>query len=284
MMPWTITGGAGGEVAASCGGVDMRFAGPLALALAAATAAVLALGGVDGSRSDDVGAAAHSSGAERTRRCRQRAALAVREGVTEAGESVTGGVTCNGESVTESVTCNGESVTGGVASGVASASQSGSLPSLPSAFSSSPRERARSGERGEGVTCNGAAALHVTAAGVARDVTGLAAVDLDMAVPVWAGPRVEAMRISCGPRELEIGLVWRGYLANVAKWRAAGRAEAVDVAGWSAWLVKEWKLGPGAGGGARRGPVVQRDPPGPKAYAVGDGRALLADQDERTAQ
>lgn len=87
--------------------------------------------------------------------------------------------------------------------------------------------------------------------------------------------------MGCGPAEINVALVWRGYVSHVAALRTAGEVRPIDEAGWAAWLVREWKI---AAGDRRvaRSREVQRDPPGPKAYAVGNGRALLADQEGRS--
>ena len=113
--------------------------------------------------------------------------------------------------------------------------------------------------------------------GVSSPRSPLAAVDLDQPMPPWAMPRVEATRMGCGPAEINVALVWRGYVSHVAKLRTAGEVRPIDEAGWAAWLVREWKIAAGERRGARVR-EVQRDPPGPKAYAVGNGRAVLADQ------
>jgi hypothetical protein len=279
-MKWTIEGSPGGW-RATCAGVVMVFDGPAELAQVAALAAVRALGGLvatDGGAGPRVPRVAQTP-AERAAKSRRLARERAAAGVTDR----------HAENVTDRDGRHAENVTdrdGGVTGpGVAAASRSGTLPSLSPASGSSlgESENARGGvsvtdRHGERVTDRDAASV------TDRDGAGGVPVDLDMPIPAWAVPRVEAMRIANGPRDIDVGLVWRGYVAHVAAQRAAGVPRAIDVAGWSGWLVVEWKITGRRGGKGRGVPwasrEVQRDPLGPKSYAVSDGRALLVSSEE----
>lgn len=105
-------------------------------------------------------------------------------------------------------------------------------------------------------------------------------VDLDMPMPVWATGRFETMRMNLGDLGVDLPTEWRGYLADLAAKRAAGRVEAVGEATWAARLTKAWTFArrDRAAEAARarerpprREPIQQRDPPERRAFKVASG-------------
>ena len=138
---------------------------------------------------------------------------------------------------------------------VAPASPSGSLPSLSPAFASSHGEKKSARNR-----CNDA---------TATDATWLPVAPIDLDAPMsaydWAAGRVESLRMHGGlPASFDVPSAWMGYVGHVARECAEGRPRRLEAGGWQKWLADQVRYD--RNGNGNRGRVVQRDPPGPKAY------------------
>jgi hypothetical protein len=83
--------------------------------------------------------------------------------------------------------------------------------------------------------------------------------DLDQPMPPWALPRVETLRMTLGePRgPVDVAAEWVGFVAHVAKSRAAGRAVALCEPEWASWLKRTWDF-------ARRDVEAAKARPGPR--------------------
>lgn len=118
--------------------------------------------------------------------------------------------------------------------GLASASLSGSLPSLSPAFSSFHGEiesetRARGDTKSD--TATPTPTPKTTPSGVAANA------DLDQPIPAWARARIETLRMNLGPPRvpIELALEWARFVAHMAKTsRLVGEAE------WQSWLTSSW--------------------------------------------
>ena len=64
--------------------------------------------------------------------------------------------------------------------------------------------------------------------------------DLDQPFPDWGQARFEALKISMGPTTVDPVLTWKGFVADVAKKRAARKPAPLDAPSWQAWLAREW--------------------------------------------
>lgn len=83
--------------------------------------------------------------------------------------------------------------------------------------------------------------------------------------PAWRDEQVESVALARGRKPVDLGHCWARFVTTSQR-----DARAITPEAWKAFVVLQ--LGYDAAD-ARRGPkrVVQRDPPGPKAFEVDDG-------------
>jgi hypothetical protein len=85
-------------------------------------------------------------------------------------------------------------------------------------------------------------------------------------LPDWARAKYETVRLTCGPFPASFDLLetWLAFEGHCTKTKTEPEA-----GGWQTWLTRQRGFDRSrATSQAARGRIVQRDPPGPKAYQV----------------
>lgn len=158
--------------------------------------------------------------------------------------------------------------------GVASASLSGSLPSLSPAFGSFLGE-SESETRARGDTKTTPATPTPTPpAGVATP----ARIDLDEPMPPWAMTRIETLRMTLGPfpAAFDAKAEWSDFVAYTVAQHDVGNRLALSAARWQGWLKKHRDISRRESTSRPTRPrngvawPVQRSPPGGPGFAIGD--------------
>lgn len=142
----------------------------------------------------------------------------------------------------------------------AAVSISSPISSQSLAFSSSLGESPREGATGNATDATAVATQRAT------DATVSPVAVAPVALPDWARAKYETVRLTCGPFPASFDLLetWLAFEGHCTKTKAEPEA-----GGWQTWLTRQRSFDRSrAASQASRGRIVQRDPPGPKAYQV----------------
>jgi hypothetical protein len=224
-----------------------------------------------------------STSADRMRRLRERRA--------DAPKAVTGPVTCDGQGVTcdaspgvttvtsdasHSVTCDAPrapSLSSGDLGDPVSDSES-SRDSSPSSSFGSPSETnfqdfesARDASARSDVTPRASALPRVTLVTDQGEVpfSDAPLPSFDAPPPAWAKQVVDVYALSRGVT-LDVPLEWAAFLANVHERREQGDRAHASEPSWRKWVARGVGYAEKALRSGKGRSIVQRDPPGPKAY------------------